>query len=442
MALAVDTPLVAPSGRVFVNEGDGNVAFGAAEPSWQDWSTTQSNPSGESTRTPNDRIINFDHHLFGNNRVIMVSDGAYVINWTAPANVTITSAIWLGNATDSHGGTKEVFRVKADSFEQPSTTTDSNDESSPPSTNPAEGEERARELKPEHADANMYIELMWTSGDQSRTTTSGVFAVFNGSVPSSGYDDVVQRIDKLIRGDNAGVQINGSEVSSDSVSPADTVSAKTSALPSSTAGGGGASIPTIDSGDGGSSTSTSSSRAGPSLSPGAIAGIVIGSVLGLSLVVFLVWFFLRRRRRADHVSDGAYGSGHNPHEYLADKEAHARVTESPHSPYSDDGQQPRQLPEQSHHLQAEGPGAAVTAAERSPLTPYGEEEHAPIAASSMEDMARSGIPSPTPNVTTNVSHLIEDGMTEEEIRRLEDEERALDDAIEQAGQGQGRSRKP
>jgi hypothetical protein len=35
-------------------------------------------------------------------------------------------------------------------------------------------------------------------------------------------------------------------------------------------------------------------------------------------------------------------------------------------------------------------------------------------------------------MSSNVAHLVEDGMTAEEIRRLEEEERELDDEIERA----------
>ncbi|KAK2010128.1 hypothetical protein LZ32DRAFT_386458 [Colletotrichum eremochloae] len=449
MALAVDTPDVAPSRRVFIDEADGNVAFGTAESSWRDWSTTQSNPSDGTTTASNNRIIDFNVTSFGDNRVILTSDYTHVINWrTNSPSVTIESALWLGNVTDSRGEAKEVFRKEANSSFEQSSTSDSNGESSPPSTR-AKREERVilgsnslslpvGELDLKYADANMYIKLVWTSGDQSGTTTSGVFAVFNGTVPSEEYYAIVKRIKNLTTGDDA--QLNGSEEHDDLALPPDTGSAETSALPSPTAIGN-VSVPAIGPNGVGSS---SGGTGGSSLPPGAIAGIVIGSIFGLFSLAFLVWFLLRRRRRAHHVSNGTYGCNHRPHEYLADKEAHTRVTESPHSPYSDDGQQTRQQQEQDHYLQHGGPGTAVGAPERSPLTPYVEEEHMPIAARSTEDISRRGVPSSTPNAATNVSHLIEDGMTEEEIRQLEDEERALDDAIEQAGQGQGqgRGRKP
>ena len=45
----------------------------------------------------------------------------------------------------------------------------------------------------------------------------------------------------------------------------------------------------------GSATSTSG---GPSLSAGAIAGIVIGTLVGVALVVFLIWFLRRRSKKS------------------------------------------------------------------------------------------------------------------------------------------------
>ena len=50
--------------------------------------------------------------------------------------------------------------------------------------------------------------------------------------------------------------------------------------------------------------------------------------------------------------------------------------------------------------------------------------------------ARFGSRSATPSgISGRYAHLVEDGMTDDEIRRLEEEERALDEAIEQAGRG-------
>ncbi|OHW92459.1 hypothetical protein CSPAE12_08826 [Colletotrichum incanum] len=436
MALAVNTPFVAPSGPVFVDEADGNVAFGVDESSRPDWSATQKSPLEGTTKNLDERVIQFDQDSFsssGEDRVITTDAGIRTITWTTKSDrVRVDKAIWLGRINENREIIKQVDNKEPSSFPKSSTTSSSNSVPSPPSTRAKRDQDMSGS---QYADSDMYIQLEWTLDAQSGTTTSGVFAVFDGRVSSLGYNATVARI-RTLTTSNADVELDGVESDDDSASPADAVSTKIPARPSSTSTGS-ASISTIDPGQSGGS-------GGSSLSAGAIAGIVIGSVLGLSLIAFAIWFLLRRRRRADHASHGAYDSGHNPREYLADKETHARVTESPHSPYSDDGQQPQHQPEQHHRLRRDDPEAvipasAVSATERRPLAPYGEEEHTPIAARSVEDMTRNGARSSTPNVNTNVSHLIEDGMTEDEIRRLEEEERALDDAIEQAGQGQGQS---
>ena len=47
--------------------------------------------------------------------------------------------------------------------------------------------------------------------------------------------------------------------------------------------------------------------------------------------------------------------------------------------------------------------------------------------------AGAGAQSSTPPATSRYAHLVEEGMTDAEIRRLEEEERHLDEAIEDAG---------
>jgi hypothetical protein len=159
---------------------------------------------------------------------------------------------------------------------------------------------------------------------------------------------------------------------------------------------------------------------------------------------------------------------------MAEKEASADVDVSPHSPYSDEGasaggvgggggvgtgtgsgsvgggeavatgaagaaasfnsRQHLQDPPRSFTPYSDRPGAAAGAAAGSAGTPS-------VRAASMAqtDEARVSVPSPIPGratpraLTTPYAHLVEDGMTEDEIRRLEEEERQLDAAIEQAG---------
>ncbi|CAI4216785.1 unnamed protein product [Parascedosporium putredinis] len=95
-----------------------------------------------------------------------------------------------------------------------------------------------------------------------------------------------------------------------------------------------------------------------------------------------------------------------PHDFLQDKEAQAHVADSPHS---DDA-----------------PGHSL----RNSAVVYAD----PVAPSSSSAAAAAGPAAEArrPEVPTAVAHLVEDGMTADEIRRLEEEERALDQAIEQA----------
>ncbi|KAK4449433.1 hypothetical protein QBC34DRAFT_90278 [Podospora aff. communis PSN243] len=203
----------------------------------------------------------------------------------------------------------------------------------------------------------------------------------------------------------------------------------------------------------------SSSSSGGALPTGAIAGIAVGAaVIVLAFLGFLVWFFLRRRRQArDDDTFEAYANGRTrTDELMAEKEANAGVDVSPHSPYSDDG---GQRDSSSLHNAGTGAGMATAAVAahhhkkdlsqstqdvpRS-FTPYSD-GHEAIArspsthAASIIPASSRGVPdSPIPGratphgVQTPYAHLVEEGMTEDEIRRLEDEERALDAAIEQS----------
>lgn len=134
------------------------------------------------------------------------------------------------------------------------------------------------------------------------------------------------------------------------------------------------------------------------LSKGAKAGIGVGVSLGTLLLIGLaVFFFLRHRRRRRAAASAATLTPAN--DYIRDKETHAaQVAESPHSPASDDDR-PRD--------------SALVGDPSSPVAPT----------------PTSG----TREVPHSVAHLVEEGMTEDQIRRLEEEERALDQAIEQAG---------
>ncbi|KAG7107444.1 hypothetical protein HYQ44_013323 [Verticillium longisporum] len=181
------------------------------------------------------------------------------------------------------------------------------------------------------------------------------------------------------------------------------------------------------------------------LSIGAKAGIGAGAgVVGLALIVALLWFFCLRNRhkKKGHVSKNPYNTEGHVSEYMVNKKTTgARVTESPHSPYSDDGSLAQQQQQQQQQQQLQNQTASHRHARPPHSSPVWRLRPARpgttlSARQPQHESTRPGARSATPQgVNSNVSHLIEDGMTEDEIRRLEDEERQLDAAIEQHGHG-------
>jgi hypothetical protein len=223
------------------------------------------------------------------------------------------------------------------------------------------------------------------------------------------------------------------------------------------------------------SAEDSPKSAGSGLPQGAIIGIAVGcGVAGLLAIAALVWYLLRRRQQKKALLpvDSAYSSANRADELMAEKEASADVDVSPHSPYSDEGASAGGVGGGGGGVgtgsgsvvggEAVATGAAGAAASFSSrqhlqdpprsFTPYSDRPSAAggaagsagtpsVRAASMAqtDEARISVPSPIPGratpraLTTPYAHLVEDGMTEDEIRRLEEEERQLDAAIEQAG---------
>jgi hypothetical protein len=178
---------------------------------------------------------------------------------------------------------------------------------------------------------------------------------------------------------------------------------------------------TVTGSNGGSSDSsdgakkaTSSSGKTSGLSTGAIIGIAVGcGAVAILVLGALVFFCLRRRRTrrrggaaggrglksepGDHAHDG-YESAPVNQDFMAEKGVnHQRVAESPHSPYSDN-------------------------------VAGGVSGGAPAAPGHDASMPRAGSATPL-GLSRSVAALVEDGMTEDEIRRLDEEERALDAAI-------------
>ncbi|KAJ4271798.1 hypothetical protein NW762_000504 [Fusarium torreyae] len=163
------------------------------------------------------------------------------------------------------------------------------------------------------------------------------------------------------------------------------------------------------------SDSSSDGGGGGGLSTGAKAGIAVGAVIGGLLIIgALVFFLLRRRRRNKKPSDEYI----TQQTYAVDKETHGRTTDSPNSPYSDE-----------NHMQPVALDSLDRDRGTSATPPPGG-----VPRSSTGSRGRGGNSgAQTPQgMSSNVAHLVEDGMTADEIRRLEEEERQLDDEIERA----------
>jgi hypothetical protein len=175
------------------------------------------------------------------------------------------------------------------------------------------------------------------------------------------------------------------------------------------------SSPSLPSSSSAADGSSSNSGGGGGLSTGATAGIAVGAVIGgLLLIGALAWFFLRRRRSNQRAGDDYV----TQQTYAVDKETHNRATDSPNSPYSDE-----------NHIQPVFLGNLDRDRGAAPTPPPAGVPRSSFGSHDRGD--NSGAQTPQ-GMSRNVAHLVEDGMTADEIRRLEEEERQLDDEIERA----------
>ncbi|KAK8085632.1 hypothetical protein PG997_006903 [Apiospora hydei] len=229
---------------------------------------------------------------------------------------------------------------------------------------------------------------------------------------------------------------------------------------------------------------------GGGLNPGAIAGIVVGSVIGALLIIGALAYFLCFRRRAGgkqqrrHIhGDVGYASdsGAAAAMMMREKEMPGVNHSTPQSAYADDGgrlndrggigqdndsisyslntpvypeergmaavgtgtQQQRQSRDNSLHRneynrpQSYAADSAIGVAVSGGAVPNTTTERerngsvgGAVVGRASHQTSRPGSEVRSPS---RYAHLIEEGMTEDEIRRLEDEERQLDAAIEDAG---------
>ena len=276
-----------------------------------------------------------------------------------------------------------------------------------------------------------------TSGD----TTTGIFTVAkDSSSVTPGWADNLST-----------QQTNGAEESWDGASP----------------------VPQVASASDGNSTTSSS--ASPSSSPhksgsgglstGAIAGIAVGAAVGVILLsTILAIVFIKRRNSSRRRGSVDSAGVDRRREILRDKETYMHDTRSTDSPSprspSIEERGPPQLPPPTL-VSSPNPstvGMAVTMGEsprqfQGPTFP--QQQPKPLPAHPVErPLPQQPAPPQTPlpmtppqkqqqqmqshsehsrNVSSSVAHLVEEGMTAEDIRRLEEEERALDDAIAQRG---------
>ncbi|EXL50006.1 hypothetical protein FOCG_10126 [Fusarium oxysporum f. sp. radicis-lycopersici 26381] len=234
----------------------------------------------------------------------------------------------------------------------------------------------------------MYIQIDWKKDGASGYTKTELFTVTNTDNTTE-----ITELNNQLKRDQSQQETLESTTSSSSSATATLSPSSTSGAEESSGGGGG----------------------GGGLSTGATAGIAVGAVIGgLLLIGALAWFFLRRRRRSKQAGDEYV----TQQTYAVDKETHGRATDSPNSPYSDE-----------NHMQPVALGSLDRDRGVAPTPPPGGVPRSSIG--SHDRAAHSGAQTPQ-GMSSNVAHLVEDGMTVDEIRRLEEEERQLDDEIERA----------
>lgn len=213
-------------------------------------------------------------------------------------------------------------------------------------------------------------------------------------------------------------------------------------------GGGGAAEPEPSASAGPDSGGTqevddeSDGGGGGGLSTGAIAGIAVGGAVVLIALAVIFWFVLRRRRRSKAKGRAELAHSPNPsNHYIGSKEA---TDGELNSPYSEDGANVTQ----HTPLDPSAPRAGTTESPAS-FTPYqdvggsrsnlertGTNNSINTHSNSPVESGSRGLPersNTAMSTNQNVAHLVEDGMTEDDIRRLEEEERQLDFEIERAG---------
>ncbi|KAI0408945.1 hypothetical protein F4802DRAFT_305337 [Xylaria palmicola] len=276
-------------------------------------------------------------------------------------------------------------------------------------------------IDPKYISQPLYLECEWANLTLVGSSTSQLFAAYNPTFPDKAADNLKAAIGGGSFSDPA-----RPEISSD-LGPSPPPSTSTAATPptSATPATSNQPVATID------LQQSTATQQGGGLSKNGIIGVAVGvTVGGLLIIGLLVWFFWFRRRRSgpSHHAMPSYSSDVGVHTMIQDKEMPAALgSTSPHLGYSaGEGR-----PSTEHYAPYSDRSAAPT--------PTPDHHRAPSAAATISQTEhswagnRSSAATPTNVITSRYAHLVEEGMTEDEIRRLEEEERQLDAAIENAG---------
>lgn len=247
----------------------------------------------------------------------------------------------------------------------------------------------------------MAIRVSWKTDYTKGYSQSGLFSVMDTNDDTTTATEIG---DKLRSADD----FSGTETSDQSPAATTSLASATISAPST---GDADDNGDSSNGAGSSDDSSSGGDGGGGLSTGAIAGIAVGAALGGILIIgALIWFCLRRRRR--NKTRAGYSPQDNSKTYMVDKE----TTSPTHGAnYVDEGVE--------HHAAPPVSGTEDHQHGQPMLATYDTpDQH--------HDAPRGGSGAEQHGVS---HHLVEEGMTAEEIQRLEDEERQLDAEIERAG---------
>ncbi|KAI0443357.1 hypothetical protein F4803DRAFT_328560 [Xylaria telfairii] len=277
----------------------------------------------------------------------------------------------------------------------------------------------------DYLDKPLYLECKWTTSSRSGNSTSQLFAFYesNPAIANQALWDT---------NNTAGPARQETSVPTSTSSEVPMPPASGTASPTTS---GTTSQP--------SSGTISQSAGAAGLNRNGVIGVAVGVTVGGLLVAgTLVWWFCfrRRRRTTAHHAMPSYASDVDVHAMMQDKEIPVALeSSSPRSAYGSGGDEGRPSadhyvpysdrsvtsPTPDHRRMASNPPAPAPA----PAAAAGA-----VGAASQTDPSRTrGAGTPTPAITSHYAHLVEEGMTDDEIRRLEEEERQLDAAIEDAG---------